>query len=122
MLRFIKFCIVGGTGAVVNLVIFGILNFSGMNYILSSFFSFLLSATFVYEINTLWTFKDRGHKSSKKLWAKFMCISTCTLGINILTLYLSKNFLMPQLNNYFFFLRGSLNNYLSADNQHLYIF
>ncbi len=103
MLRFIKFCIVGGTGAIVNLLIFGILNFSGMNYLLSSFFSFVLSATFVYEINTLWTFKDRGFKKSKKLWATYMCVSTCTLCINLLTLYLSENFLMPLLSNIWFF-------------------
>ena len=103
MLRFLKFCIVGGTGTIVNLIIFGILNFSGMNYMLSSIISFILSATFVYEINTLWTFKDRGHKSSKKLWVKYMCVSTCTLGINLLTLYLSENYLMPVLNNYWIF-------------------
>ena len=103
MKRFIKFCIAGGTGAIVNIFIFTILNLSNVNYIFSSFLSFIISATTTYEINASWTFNDRGQKKSKKLWAKFMCICTITLGINLLTLYLSEKFLMPALNNYSFF-------------------
>ena len=103
MKRFIKFCITGTIGAIFNLLIFCVLNFSGVNYIISSFFAFIISAKIVYEINLIYTFKDRNLHKSKKLWFKFIFFSTITLGINLLTLYLSKNYLFPSLNNCYFF-------------------
>ncbi len=103
MKRFIKFCITGSIGAIINLLIFCLLNFSGINYIISAFCSFIVSAKAVYEINLVYTFKDRNLQKSKKLWFIFLGFSVFTLSINLITLYLSQNFLMPILNDYLFF-------------------
>ncbi len=97
MKRFFKFCVVGGLGALSNLLIFMALNLIGINYIISATISFILSSTLTFVLNSSWTFKDRGYKCTKILWLKFMLVSTISLILNLITLQLSETFLMPQL-------------------------
>ena len=95
--RFLKFGIVGGFGTIINITIFAILNFAGINYIISSIIAFIIAATSNYILNQIWVFSDRGHKASKTLWLKFMYISIFSLNINIIVLYFMEKFIMPKL-------------------------
>lgn len=98
--RFLKFGMVGGIGTIVNLVIFALLSFAGVNYMLSSVMAFVIAATSNYLLNSVWVFNDRGHKRSKTLWAKFMCVSIFSLLINLSVLYIMENYTMPVLMNF----------------------
>ena len=100
--RFLKFGLVGGLGAIINLVIFALLSFAGVNYMISSVIAFIIAATSNYIFNSIWVFKDRGHKSSKILWAKFMCVSVVSLCINLGVLFIMENFVMPYIIKWWF--------------------
>ena len=52
----VKFCIVGGTGFVVNLAVFSVLLHVGVHYIPAAVCSFLVAVTNDYTWNRLWTF------------------------------------------------------------------
>ena len=95
--RFLKFGLVGGIGTIINIATFTFLNFTGINYIISSIISFIIAATSNYILNQIWVFSDRGHKTSKTLWLKFMSVSIFSLSINITILYIMESFIMPQL-------------------------
>lgn len=71
-LRFIKFCIVGFSGVIVNL---------GILYLLKEYFGlFFLASALAIEIsiitnfilNDLWTFKDKGKKGSKSYFFRLV--------------------------------------------------
>ncbi|MBD5404946.1 GtrA family protein [bacterium] len=97
--RFLKFGLVGGFGTIVNLVIFALLTLAGVHPLISATVSFIVAATFNYILNSVWVFKDRGHKCTKTLWVKFMCVSVFSLCINLIVLwiFLSKiNYLYSQ--------------------------
>ena len=98
--RFCKFCIVGGIGTIINLIIFAILTTKGINYLTSAIISFIVAVTSNYTLNQLWVFSDRHKTHSKKLWLKFMFVSIFSLGINILTLFIMERFIMPSLIKY----------------------
>lgn len=93
--RFLKFGLVGGFGTIVNLVIFALLSFAGVNSMVSATVSFIIAATFNYILNSVWVFKDRGHKCTKILWAKFMCVSIFSLCINLIVLFIMEKYIMP---------------------------
>ncbi|MCT4552923.1 MAG: GtrA family protein [Alphaproteobacteria bacterium] len=98
MKRFLKFMIVGGTGTIINLIIFIIFNnYIGLHYMLSSTLSFIVAATSNYIFNKLWVFSDRGYEHSKKLYLKFMAISTASLSINLLALFIANHYIIPSL-------------------------
>lgn len=65
--RLIKFSLVGGSGIIVNMGIFFILNeFFGLIYKISSIISIELAIINNYTWNSLWTWKDRATDSSKE--------------------------------------------------------
>ena len=87
--RFFKFGLVGGLGTVINLVIFALLTFAGVNYMISSVIAFIIAATSNYILNSIYVFDDRGHKRTKILWIKFMSVSVFSLVINLIIRYFS---------------------------------
>ena len=95
--RFLKFGIVGGLGTIVNLVIFGLLTLAGVHPLISATVSFIVAATSNYILNSVWVFKDRGHKRTKILWVKFMCVSVFSLCINLIVLFIMEKYIMPKL-------------------------
>ena len=95
--RFLKFGIVGVFGTITHLIIFTLLNISGINYIISSIIAFIIAASSNYILNQIWVFKDRGLKLCKILWLKYMTICSFSLMINLLTLYIMETKIMPQL-------------------------
>jgi len=97
MKRFLKFALVGGIGTIINLVIFILGNYWWDYYLLSATLAFGVAATSNYILNNIWVFADRGHKTSKKLYSKFMVVSVISLGINLLVLEMMQSYIMPEL-------------------------
>jgi len=87
--RFLKFCLVGASGVVVNLGLLWVLTEAvGLFYLVSAAFSIETSILSNFALNELWTFKDRARstKGILKRAAKFNLICVGGLGINLVVL------------------------------------
>jgi putative flippase GtrA len=86
--QLVKFTVVGGTGYVVNLVVFvALVQGFGLHYIPAAIGSFLVAVTNNYTWNRLWTFRDqRGHVAYQGM--RFLVVSTVALAANLLVLQL----------------------------------
>jgi dolichol-phosphate mannosyltransferase len=87
-LQLARFCTVGATGYVVNLVVYTLLVHGGdVHYLVAATCSFLVAVTNNYTWNRLWTFRgERGHYAYQGL--RFLIVSTLALGANLLILRL----------------------------------
>jgi putative flippase GtrA len=86
--QLVKFCIVGGTGYVVNLAVYSLLvGIFDIHYIPAAVCSFLVAVTNNYTLNRHWTFRaQRGHVAYQG--ARFLVVSTLALGANLVVLHL----------------------------------
>jgi putative flippase GtrA len=86
--QLVKFCVVGGTGYVVNLAVFtALVTTLDVHYIPAAVGSFLVAVTNNYTWNRLWTFRaQRGHVAWQGM--RFLVVSTLALGANLLVLHL----------------------------------
>ena len=82
-----KFCTVGATGYVVNLVVYtALLRGLDWHYLAAAAGSFLVAVTNNYLLNRLWTFRHaRGHIGYQGL--RFLVVSTVALAANLLVLH-----------------------------------
>ena len=85
--QLVKFCVVGATGYVVNLVVYTLLlEGVGLHYVPAAIGSFLVAVTNNYTWNRMWTFRgQRGHVVFQGL--RFLVVSTIALGANLLVLH-----------------------------------
>ena len=83
-----KFCGVGATGYVVNLVVYALLyKGAGIHYLAAAVCSFLVAVTNNYAWNRLWTFRgQRGHVAYQGM--RFFVVAVVSLGANLLLLRL----------------------------------
>jgi putative flippase GtrA len=80
-----KFCVVGASGYVVNLVVFALLLDAGLHYSVAAACSFLVAVTNNYTWNRLWTFHaQRGHVGWQGL--RFLVVAVIAYVANILLL------------------------------------
>jgi putative flippase GtrA len=86
--QLVKFCVVGGTGYIVNLAVFTLLvTVLDVHYIPAAVCSFLVAVTNNYAWNRMWTFRaQRGHVAWQGM--RFLVVSTLALGANLLVLHL----------------------------------
>ncbi len=85
-LQLAKFCAVGASGYVVNLVIFAILLQGGLHYLLAATGSFFVAVANNYTWNRLWTFRgQRGHVAYQGL--RFLVVSGVALCANLVILH-----------------------------------
>jgi putative flippase GtrA len=86
--QLVKFCAVGASGYVVNLVVYTLLVHGvGVHYIPAAIGSFLVAVTNNYWWNRHWTFRaQRGHVAYQGM--RFLVVSTLALGANLLVLHL----------------------------------
>jgi putative flippase GtrA len=82
-----KFCVVGGSGYVVNLVVYTLLlRGADLHYATAAVGSFLVAVTNNYLWNRLWTFRDaRGHVVFQGL--RFFVVSVLALCANLVVLH-----------------------------------
>jgi putative flippase GtrA len=87
-LQLARFCAVGASGYVVNLVVYTLLlHGADVHYLLAATGSFLVAVTNNYTWNRLWTFRgQRGHFAYQGL--RFLVVSTIALAANLLILRL----------------------------------
>ena len=87
-LQLIRFCVVGASGYVVNLVVYTVLLKAGdVQYLLAATGSFLVAVTSNYTWNRLWTFREhRGHLGIQGM--RFFLVSLAALAANLLVLHL----------------------------------
>lgn len=83
-----KFCVVGTSGYVVNLVVYALLYKGfGVHYLAAATGSFVVAVANNYSWNRLWTFRDeRAGFAYQGL--RFLAISTLALGANLVCLKL----------------------------------
>jgi len=90
--RFIKFCLVGGSGVGVNMGLLWLLTeVGGMFYLMSAAISIETSIITNFLLNNYFTFADRrqpGVKSLLKTLMKFNLVSLAGLGINLTILWI----------------------------------
>jgi putative flippase GtrA len=86
--QLVKFCLVGASGYVVNLVVYTLLlRGVGLHYVPAAIGSFLVAVTNNYLWNRAWTFRrQRGHVVMQGM--RFLVVSTLALGANLLVLAL----------------------------------
>jgi dolichol-phosphate mannosyltransferase len=86
-LQLAKFCTVGATGYVVNLVVYtALVQGFGIHYLLGATGSFLVAAANNYTWNRLWTFRGtKGHIAYEGL--RFLLVSAVALGANLAVLH-----------------------------------
>ncbi len=77
-----KFCAVGASGYVVNLVVYSLLLHADVNYLVAAVCSFLVAVTNNYMWNRLWTFH---HQRGRLVYQgmRFLLVSTIALGANL---------------------------------------
>jgi putative flippase GtrA len=85
--QLVKFCVVGASGYVVNLVVFSLLVVGlGVHYIPAAVCSFLVAVTNNYSWNRMWTFRaQRGHLAYQGM--RFFVVSTLALAANLVVLH-----------------------------------
>ncbi len=85
--QLVKFCFVGTTGYLVNLIVFSfVLLVLGVHYVPAAICSFLVAVTNNYTWNRLWTFRDqRGHVAYQGM--RFLVVSTLALVANLVVLH-----------------------------------
>ena len=83
-----KFGLVGGTGYVVNLAVFALLNqAAGIHHLLAALGAFCVAVTNNFLLNRHWTFMaTEGHAGFQA--ARFFTVSVLALGANLALLYL----------------------------------
>jgi putative flippase GtrA len=83
-----KFGLVGGTGYVINLAVFAILDEGlGVHHILSAVGAFCVAVTNNFLWNRNWTFRATdGHPGFQA--ARFLTVSVLALGVNLILLYI----------------------------------
>jgi len=92
LLRFIKFCLVGGTGTLINMGLLWLLTeFAGLPYLISAAIGIETSIISNYTFHTFFTFSDRRSSSMKVFFLrllKYNLVSAGGLAINIGVLWL----------------------------------
>ena len=85
-IQFVKFCIVGGSGYVINLVVYTLLlrRFE-LSYQVAAVGAFTLAATNNYIWNRLWTFSGAGGRTALQ-GTQFLVVSGTALAANLLLL------------------------------------
>ena len=77
-----KFCLVGGSGYVVNLAVYSALVLSDVHYRAAAVCSFLVAVSNNYLWNRLWTFRDRRGRIVHQGF-RFLLVSVAALAPNL---------------------------------------
>lgn len=86
--QFIKYCLVGATGMVVNLAVFTfMLKVAGSHYMACATVSFVVAATNNFLLNKYWTF-DNPEGAVLNQMSRFIVVSITSLGLNLAILSL----------------------------------
>lgn len=83
--QFVKFCIIGASGTVIDVSIARYLTFAvHLNWIIAQTISFLVAVTNSYIWNSQWTFRGMGSGNRHAMYIKFVGINAVGLLLNVL--------------------------------------
>ncbi|MFC1622522.1 GtrA family protein [Patescibacteria group bacterium] len=86
--QFIKFCIVGTIGAIIDIGgLYLLVEFLNIHYLLAATVSFILAVINNYFLNKYWTFKNSEKKHAKQ-FTSFVLVSIAGLLINLSIMYI----------------------------------
>jgi len=87
--QILKFCIVGGTSAVINFSVYYTFTHLGVWYVVSAAWAYAVAAIFNFIANKFWTFRSnhRGRVALRQLH-KFFIVNLSGLLLNTLLIYL----------------------------------
>ena len=87
-MQLLKFCLVGGSGYLINLAVFALLaGVFGVHHIAAAICAFVVAVTNHFFWNRHWTF-DPGHRPAHFQAARFFAVSIASLGVNLVVLEL----------------------------------
>jgi putative flippase GtrA len=82
----VRFCVVGASGYLVNLVVFSILVHSvGTHYVLAAIGAFCVAWTNNFVLNKFWTF-NKHELSAARQGFRYLAVSLVALGFNLVLL------------------------------------
>ena len=91
--QFFKYCLVGISGTLIDLIFLYIfVEYMKINVIPAAILSFMLAVTNNFIFNKKWTFKSPS-RNIKKLYIKFLIVSTIGLALTIASMYAFVNIL-----------------------------
>jgi dolichol-phosphate mannosyltransferase len=82
----VRFCLVGASGYVINLVAYALLLHAGLHYLPAAVGSFAVAVVNNYSWNRLWTFQSAAKTGVAEQSARFLVVSLCSLGANLAVL------------------------------------
>jgi putative flippase GtrA len=88
-LQLFEFAVVGGTGYVINLVVFALLTSVGdVHHLLAAVAAFIVAVTNNFILNRVWTFRSQGALDDHAGFqaARFFAVSLAGLAVNLLVL------------------------------------
>ena len=91
--RFAKFSVVGLTNTVIDIALFNILLYVGLNIYLATSIAFLFAVTNSYFLNRSWTFSDRKSHQAGRQYSLFLLVALCGLAVNNIIVFLALHFL-----------------------------
>ena len=95
--QLLRFCVVGASGYLVNLVVFGLLvHGAGAHYLVAAVGAFAVAWTNNFVLNKFWTFQQHG-LSAMQQGTRYLAVSLVALGLNLLLLELLVRAGMPEV-------------------------
>ncbi|OGF51578.1 hypothetical protein A3G06_00250 [Candidatus Nomurabacteria bacterium RIFCSPLOWO2_12_FULL_46_14] len=91
--EFFQFALVGILGTFVNLAFLYLLTeYAGIYYLISASLSFIISLTFNFILNKLWTFREMLKDKLMIKYGRFFAVALAAFGVNIFCLYVFTEF------------------------------
>lgn len=95
--QLIRFCVVGASGYLVNLVVFSVMvHVLDLHYVVAAIGAFCVAWTSNFVFNKFWTFQQHG-LSAVQQGARYLAVSLVALGINLVLLELLVRAGMPEV-------------------------
>jgi dolichol-phosphate mannosyltransferase len=87
-IQFIKFCIVGSTGALIHLgLLYSLTEFFHIWYMVSAAVGFMVAVANNFVWNKYWTFNDKTPEIPRQ-FVSYTVVNSISLGINLSVLYI----------------------------------
>jgi putative flippase GtrA len=84
----VRFCVVGGSGYVVNLAVFaGLFHGVGVHHLVAAVGAFAVSWSSNFVFNKFWTFRRHGLSTAQQA-VRYLAVSLVALGLNLCALHL----------------------------------
>ena len=86
--QLLRFCVVGASGYLVNLIVFSLLvHAAGWHYLVAGVGAFVVAWTNNFVLNKFWTFQRHGLSTTQQ-GARYLAVSLVALGLNLIVLEL----------------------------------